>query len=123
MNLNNRTGVLEKKNEKECQFPECKEIYFGTGHSKYCEEHRKSEYRKVIDLEKNKEEKEQRKLNDSNQTIKHSFATSKLIKVLCQTCGKEFEVLVRPNVYVYPKYCELHRNEWKRVMYEKNIGT
>lgn len=123
MNLNNRTGVLEKKVEKVCQFPECNEVYFGTGHSKYCPEHRKSEYRKFIDQEKNEEEKEKRRLSNSNQTIKHSFTECKLIKVLCPTCGRDFEVLVMPNVYVYPKYCDLHRNEWKRVMYEKNIGT
>lgn len=123
MNLNNRTGILEKKIKKICQFPKCNETYLGTGHSKYCEEHRKIEYRKVIDQEKNEEEKEFRKLNNVNQIIKHSFTSCRIIKVICQTCGKEFDVLMKPKVYVYPKYCELHRNEWKRRLYETNIGT
>ena len=43
--------------------------------------------------------------------------------VTCPTCGKDFDVLIMPNVYVYPKYCEDHRNEWKRIIYEKNTGT
>ena len=123
MNLNNRTGILEIKYEKICKFPDCDEVFYGTGNSKYCIEHRKSEYKKVIDQDKNNEDKEKRKLNNSNQTFKHSSTTCYIIKFICPTCGKDFDVLIMPNVYVYPKYCEDHRNEWKRIIYEKNTGT
>jgi hypothetical protein len=37
-------------------------------------------------------------------------------------CENQFEVKVYPRQYVYPKYCPVHRNEYKRVRHLQQIG-
>ena len=121
MQIDNRGNVPEKIIKKECEFYDCFKTYEGTGHSKYCHEHRKQKYRKIIDAEKNEQRKEEQKLRNINQVIKHSNDECKIIKLICVTCGKEFEVLMIPNVYVYPRNCEEHRNYYKRQLYLESI--
>ena len=105
---------------KRCELEGCDIEFVGSITSKYCTEHRKSKYRKVIDKEKIEKKKELRKCNN-NQIIKHSFNESKVIQGTCQLegCGKSFEILLIHNTYIYPKYCPEHRNEFKRERFLK----
>lgn len=105
-----------KNHKKKCQFKDCGNEYYGTSKSKYCAEHRKPIYRKIIDFEKNQAKKKYIEENNPNQIIKHSFKEPKVIIQTCQNpvCKKEFEILIYPLTYVYPKYCSFCRNEYRR---------
>lgn len=100
---------------KPCQFPGCKGQFHGRGYSKYCDEHRKKEYRKVID----KMNRKPAVKYNNNQRISHerSEITTEIFK--CALCGEEFTVKIYPNTFVYPKYCEEHRNEYRRLQWQK----
>ena len=105
-----KTHRPEKIKLKKCCFPDCEEYFCGTGFSKYCPEHRKREYRKVID----KLNKKEVITENPNQYYKHDLVKPGIVKFECSLCKCVFEVLVYPNIFVYPKYCETHRNEYKR---------
>lgn len=106
---------FEVKELKKCQFPNCNEYYFGTGFSKYCHEHRKRKYRKILDAisKKNKKPSE-----NPNKYYKHDNKIHTVENFVCPLCGKVYEVMVYPNIYVYPNYCPEHMNEYKRKLYK-----
>jgi hypothetical protein len=105
-----KTYHPEKIKVKPCCFPNCEEYFCGTGFSKYCPEHRKREYRKIID----KLNKKVIITENPNQFYKHDLVNPGIVKFECLLCKFPFEVMVYPNIYIYPKYCESHRNEYKR---------
>lgn len=109
----------ERLKLKPCQFPGCDEYYMGTGFSKYCHEHRKRQYRKILDK---KAKKAKKTPENPNQTYHADvkFPTESTFK--CECCGVPFTVIVYPSITVYPKYCQTHRNEWKRKFYYKTRG-
>ena len=106
----NRSANQQQK-EKVCQFPGCKEVFVGRGKTKYCEEHRKQEYKKIL-----YKPKKPQSVDENNQKIKHKFLESQNIIKTCslEGCGNTYELRIIPNQFIYPKYCEEHRNEWKR---------
>jgi len=116
---------LEKLKRKNCAFPGCKVIEAMTGKGRYCQEHRKRKYRKVIDegkVEKKKADEETNNLNQ-NQIIKHDFNDSVKMVLPCQLegCQEEFTVVVYPKIFVYPKFCKEHRNEFRRELHLKRL--
>ena len=104
---------------KFCCYPECKEEFEGVGKAKYCTEHRKPIYRKVIDADRIKAKRDYIKNNNFNQLIEHKLNKCELAVMKCELegCEKEFTVLLIPNVNVYPKFCEDHRSEHRRKMF------
>ena len=110
-------GVKMPTKVKKCQFPGCEIQFEGIGASKYCEEHRKTMYRKVLnivkDLEKNKTVSTKPKPERSNQIIIHSHSMATPHIATCP-CGKDFELILYPSVDIYPRFCEDHRNPFKR---------
>ncbi len=104
---------------KPCQYPGCEEWYMGTGTSKYCTEHRKRKYRKEIDKIQNALRKN---VASPNRTYKHCFKSSTTETYNCECCGTPFELTIYPNIYVYPKYCPEHRNEFKRKLFDRVNG-
>ena len=115
-----------KTAKKTCEFEGCTEVFMGVSSginpSKYCEEHRKQKYKKGV--EKIKVKHPIKESISSNQIIKHSFKIATVIVGKCQLegCGKDFEILVVPNTHIYPKYCEEHRNEFKRERFVEQHG-
>ena len=102
-----RLGSIKKEalKPKICQYPDCGASYMGTGFSKFCLEHRKPEYKKT---------KPEEVVDDrNNQIYTHNLKEAQFVTFTC-VCGKPFEVLVFPNTYVVSKYCEEHRNEFRR---------
>lgn len=104
---------------KKCEFPGCETVEEMHYKAKYCQEHRKRKYRKVIDADKIKERKEATKIDDDspNQIINHNFIEGTSVFLKCKACGEEFEVRMFPHLNIYPKYCPDHRNEFKRNRY------
>lgn len=101
---------------KRCLYPECQNLFQGKGFSKYCLEHRQRQYRKVID----KINKKVIVTENPNQTYRHENTSIITIVFLCALCGQKFEIRVYPNIYIYPKYCEDHRNLHKRTLWLKS---
>ena len=104
---------------KVCQYPGCTEGFMGVGKAKYCEEHRKPVYRKVLDAKEIQAKRQYIKDNNINQTINHKLCKCELTIMKCalEGCDEEFKVLFIPSVNVYPKYCPEHRCEHKRIMF------
>jgi hypothetical protein len=105
-----------KEFKKKCEFKGCKEKYTGNIINKYCPEHRKQKYRKFIDKDKIREKKEIKELSNPNQLIKHTYKQPTVIQGTCQLkgCGANFDLLIIPKTYIYPRFCQEHRCEYKR---------
>jgi len=118
-------GVKMPTKVKTCQFPGCEVSFEGIGASKYCEEHRKSMYRKVLnivkDVEKNKDVSTSPKPERSNQIIVHDNSIATLHTCSCP-CGNEFVITLFPSVDIYPRFCEEHRNPYKRDRLLRSLG-
>ena len=112
-----KTRRRQKLREKICQYPGCGQMFFGIHISKYCHEHRKDRYR----IRKRTTPED---VNLKNQTIEHKFTEVVTQTHTCQLegCNKEFEIKVFPRQTVYPKYCEDHRNEFRRIRHLSLIG-
>lgn len=113
------TNHRERLQKKVCAFPGCNKIFKGTGKSKYCLEHRKRKYRKFIDEDKIARQKREEELKNPNQIIDHNYTNSviEVRKCCLDGCENEFTIKIHPKTYVYPKYCNAHRNEFKRNLY------
>jgi hypothetical protein len=100
---------------KVCQFPECTTKFAGRGKAKYCDEHRKQKYKKIL---------YQTHSGDGigdNAKIEFKEYESKRVTRKCglDGCGCEYEVLMIPNQSIYAKFCENHRNAYKRINFTK----
>ena len=104
----------KKKIWKICK--ECEKEYFGPVISKYCEIHRDVSKRKRV--RKTFEEP-----SVKNKVFNHRFNDVVNLEFLCQLdgCHKRFKVKVYPKIFVYPKYCEKHRNEYRRVSFKREV--
>jgi hypothetical protein len=106
----------EKTKLKQCAFPGCKEAFHGVGRSRYCNEHRDRKYRKIIDAPKIAQKKAEEESKGYNQNIKHTYVNTQTVEMKCSLdgCKNTYIIQITPHVYVYPKYCEEHRNEYRR---------
>ena len=104
---------------KTCCYPECDVEFMGVGKAKYCEEHRKPVYRKVLDADRIQAKKDYIKNNNFNQVIDHKLSKCELVIHRCQLegCPNEFKLLLIPNINTYPKFCEEHRSEHRRKLF------
>lgn len=109
--------------EKICQFPGCGDKFMGRGKTKYCDEHRLAKYRsRLYGIPKDltpvyDHNGTQVKVSDLNKTIKHSECIASLVELQCECCQRPYNVTILPSQFIYPKYCEEHRNEYKRNLY------
>lgn len=106
--------------QRTCQFPGCEVEFMGRGKTKYCDEHRKPEYRSQL-YGRSATESVVNDIHGNpipplelNITIKHTYIEAIRMDRECDCCGKTYRIVVIPSQYVYPRYCEDHRNEWKR---------
>jgi hypothetical protein len=112
----------KKKYMKQCQYPDCEEIFMGIGASKYCDLHQKPEYKKkLIQMKDAILEAEYEEFSKSNTTIHHAHDKATEIELVCP-CGQHFKTKLYPNVDTYPKYCEEHRNVYRRQLLEKKLN-
>lgn len=105
----------QKMKVKFCSFPKCGTEFIGRGKAKYCDEHKKQKYKKIL-YQKNKN----KGIGDANVYIKHSNLDSLRIIRSCALdgCDIEYEINLIPNQSIYPKYCDDHRNEYKREFFK-----
>jgi hypothetical protein len=118
-------GRKMPKKEKQCQFPGCTTTFMGIGAARYCEEHKTPEARKIMNEIRAKEREQSAakdRPNNSNKIIKHNYSVATTVTEKC-ICGKEYEVTLFPGVEIYPKYCEEHRNPFRRDQLLKKLGV
>lgn len=117
--------LKEERKLKQCKFPGCEIHFEGRGLEKYCKEHRKKEYYRILYFDKYKKENEPSitELKKNNQIIKHKSCHTFTVNSICalEGCNNHFKINVTPGNFVYPKFCPEHRNEFKRKMFvERN---
>ena len=116
-----KSGDLHKEvlKKKLCAFPGCKVEEKMTGRGKFCKEHRKKKYRKIIDADVIVSRKAEEDALNPNQTIVHKFTDPVKMVLTCDLggCNEEFTITIQPKTSVYPKYCKEHRNPFKREMF------
>lgn len=102
---------------KNCQEPGCGAEYWGHPISKYCELHR--------DI-KNRQKKRKRYIPDLtiNMIFNHEFKEPTKVEFECHApgCKVKYWIRAEPKLYVYPKYCEEHRNRYKRELFMRKTG-
>ena len=108
-------GHGEMLKAKPCCYPGCSTYYMGTGFSKYCPEHRKREYHKPSKTIK---------CDDTNIVYNHNNSDPVDVdfKCGCPGCDGIYKIKILPGVFVYPGYCDEHRNEWKRKLFIQKKG-
>ena len=92
---------------KICQY--CGKEFWGHPIAKYCELHR--------DVKQREKTKKSPEPGDSNnKTHLHDFIEVVEEKWICELegCGKTYVVKIFPKQFVYPRFCEMHRNEFRR---------
>lgn len=109
-----KTKRQEKRIEKKCDFTGCNVIELMTARGKFCKEHKKPKYRKIIDQNKNR--KKDLSFN-SNIQIKHKYDEVTVVKRPCNTCGDDYEIKLFPKIYIYSGNCAEHQNPYKRNLY------
>lgn len=101
----------KKKREKLkiCQEPGCGKEFWGHPIAKYCELHRDIRFRQ-------RRRRVYESVDVKNQIFNHKFHEVTDVEFACQLpgCGRKYKIRVFPKQYVYPKYCEEHRNEFRR---------
>ncbi len=110
----------KKKREKLkiCQEPGCGLEFIGHPIAKYCEKHRdiSNRARKVKICEA---------VDVKNFVFEHSFTDVTKIERLCSLpgCLRRYALKIYPKQKVYPKFCEIHRNDFKRENFVKNVAA
>lgn len=97
---------------KICQY--CGKEFWGHPIAKYCELHR--------DVKQREKTKKSPEPGDSNnKTHQHDFIEVIEESWVCELdgCSKEYTVKIFPKQFVYPRFCEEHRNEFRRRNYAR----
>ena len=108
-----------RKNKlKVCHEPGCGKEFWGHPIAKYCEIHQDIKLRK-------RKRRIYEEVDVKNQIYNHKFHEVIEIQFNCQLpgCNKPFKVKVYPKQYVYSKFCEEHRSEYKRINFIRNLRT
>jgi hypothetical protein len=98
--------------EKTCQHPGCGELFLGATHSKFCVFHSSQSNR--IRLYKKPDPFK------INQALIHLNAGRHELKCALKGCNNKFTIIKQYDAKVYPKFCEIHRNEHQRNMFLQN---
>ena len=111
-----KRGMGSKPKLKICREPGCGKEYIGHSISKYCEFHR---------ILKNRKRKRYVREYDGIKKIHHKFnyVTKVVMKCELEGCNNEYLVDLYPKQQSYPKYCEEHRNEFKRFQFLRHMKS
>jgi hypothetical protein len=99
-----------KKRQKliKCYYEGCTKEFMGYPATKYCDFHR--------DIKNRKSVKKVKQFTDFNLMVKHQHLEPVETDLKCELkgCKQKYKVILLPKLFIYPKYCEAHRNEFKR---------
>mgnify|MGYP006333892877 FL=1 len=102
---------------KICQEPGCGREFWGHPIAKYCELHRDIKLRQ-------KQKKNVESIESKNIIFRHNYTESMDLTFKCclEGCNELFTIRVFPKQYIYPRFCEEHRNDFKRANYLRIIS-
>ena len=105
---------INKRLLKYCKYNGCGKEFVGRPIQKYCEFHTDPHHRKRIRARPENP-------NVKNQVFMHTFKDTTKAEFTCALdgCHRKFALDIFPRQYIYPKYCEEHRNEFKRERFER----
>lgn len=104
-----RTWRQQKTYSKVCEYPGCNKKFKGIKVSKFCAEHRKTKYHSYYKPRTNEV--------GENQRIKHHCIDTTILVYNCDCCGTPFSIRLQPHTDIYPRFCPVHRNEYRRERY------
>jgi len=113
---------------KVCHFVGCGREFWGHPIAKYCPNHSNIKERlkakKNHKLEHPEEYKEKKPIDINNLEYKHENKEVVEMEFPChlEGCNKSYHIKIFPKQFIYPKYCEDHRNPFKREMFLKIFG-
>ena len=106
----------DKKRQKKirCHYEGCGKEFLGYPIAKYCKFHRNIKNRKLV-------KKIEVPVIDCNKIVKHEHLDAVETELHCELsgCQQKYKVLLLPKLFIYPKYCEAHRNAFKRKTFEE----
>jgi hypothetical protein len=95
-----------------CQHPGCNEIFEAMPHTRFCAYHKDASTRpKAI-----------KEVESSLFIFEHNFQNTTLIERNCDCCKAPYRIDILPSTKQYPRFCELHRNEYKRILWREEHG-
>lgn len=105
----------ERLKLKVCQESGCHKEFWGHPIAKYCPVHQDISMRK-------RARRVYEDVRVKNQIFEHKANDTVDCEFICKLegCNNPFRVKVYPKQFVYPKYCEEHRNEFKREAFLRN---
>ena len=94
---------------KVCQEPGCGREFWGHPIAKYCELHRDIKQRQ-------KQKKALDTVESKNMVFKHNYTevVEAPFKCCVEGCTDTFNIKIFPKQYIYPKFCNAHRNDFRR---------
>ena len=103
--------------QKICAEPGCGKEFIGHPIRKYCDEHKDIKNRAGYKRKIIKYDTGTFILQPKFWDKKKIYWAKKRFKRPCDLCGKKYTLEVYPKQVMYPKYCEEHRNKFKRKNY------
>lgn len=99
---------------KICHESGCGKEFWGHPIAKYCEKHRDIKQRVKV-------KKHVENVNEKNICLKHIYVDSVDINFTCglKNCVNKYIVRLFQKQYIYPRYCQEHRNDFKRENYTR----
>lgn len=115
----------KKMSWKECAYPFCSNTFYGSQFQKYCNDDRCNEMRQAARPRVRKKDKEADNRIIPKIVLSRAISMKKgTLWLSCKArdasgkkCGKRFSVNLNARQSVYPKFCEEHRNAYKRKRY------
>lgn len=120
--MSNVKQIEKNSGLKQCEFIYCNNKFSGPPQQKYCDDPGCKAARLAIAKEVRKTKN---KLDTTNLTLtKGQFQSGTILRIRCAACGptgrcnEKIIIAYDPKRTVYPKYCNEHRNAYKRARFE-----
>lgn len=104
--------VKRKARMMRCTYNGCENTFVAFPHARFCEYHKDPSTRPV---ERKPEEK-------TMFEFKHSFNERTIIERACDCCKTQYRIEVTPGRVDYPRFCEEHHSEYKRINWRQANG-
>jgi len=104
--------VKKKIKLMKCTYEGCENTFMAYPHARFCDFHK--------DISTRPKEK---KVEENTMFIfKGNFKEKVLIERGCDCCGHPYRIEVYPGREDYPRFCEEHRSEYKRINWRETHG-
>jgi hypothetical protein len=104
--------VKKKAKIMQCTYEGCENTFKAFPHARFCEFHKDPSTRPT-----------EKKVEENTMFIfKHSFKEKMIIERYCDCCNKSYRIEVYPEREEYPRFCDEHHSEYKRIFWREQHG-